>query len=241
VTLGNESLLPTTGCSVSVGTLRETLRAETPIPFDRFMQECLYAPGHGYYARSQADPGREGDFYTSVSTGSIFGRLLADHICRLWDQDFPKETLTLIEQGAHGGQLALDILDSLKRHHPLRYESCFYVCLEPQALFRVRQEKKLVEHAARFEIHKDLNDAVLEGKPTFFLSNELLDSFPVKLICYEDQEWRECWVVWDEKKSEFVKKWQPLTDPLLSQEISHWQIPALQGYQAEVSLETGRG
>ena len=47
------------------------------MPFARFMELALYHPGGGYYERGRGNVGRGGDFYTSVSTGPLFGELLA--------------------------------------------------------------------------------------------------------------------------------------------------------------------
>jgi len=41
------------------------------------MELALYCPIHGYYEQKQDTIGRRGDFYTSVSVGSVFGELLA--------------------------------------------------------------------------------------------------------------------------------------------------------------------
>ena len=56
--------------------IQEEITREGPISFARFMELALYAPGLGYYER-QREIGRRGDFYTSVSVGSLFGELLA--------------------------------------------------------------------------------------------------------------------------------------------------------------------
>jgi len=47
------------------------------LPFARFMELALYAPDCGYYEKETGNVGRRGDFYTSVSVGSLFGKLLA--------------------------------------------------------------------------------------------------------------------------------------------------------------------
>ncbi|PYJ96590.1 MAG: S-adenosyl-L-methionine-dependent methyltransferase, partial [Verrucomicrobia bacterium] len=61
--------------------LREIIRREIEacgaIPFARFMELSLYCPEFGYYERLANTPGKGGDFYTSVSVGSLFGELLA--------------------------------------------------------------------------------------------------------------------------------------------------------------------
>ena len=60
------------------------IRASGPMRFDRFMEMALYHPGSGYYAKTSGPSpiGRSGDFYTSVSAGPLFGRLLAHNFSR---------------------------------------------------------------------------------------------------------------------------------------------------------------
>src|SRR5690242_17178325 len=41
------------------------------------MDLALYCPVYGYYEKEMDTLGRRGDYYTSVSVGSLFGELLA--------------------------------------------------------------------------------------------------------------------------------------------------------------------
>jgi len=64
-------------------TVRDLLAAEFRrsglIPFERFMEVALYAPGCGYYT-APADPfGKAGDFYTAEQLQPVFGRLIAQY------------------------------------------------------------------------------------------------------------------------------------------------------------------
>ena len=43
------------------------------LSFARFMELALYCPVHGYYETKKDNPGRQGDFYTSVGVGELFG------------------------------------------------------------------------------------------------------------------------------------------------------------------------
>ena len=88
--------------------LKEIKVAGGVIPFRRFMELALYHPELGYYASGRARIGKEGDFFTSVSVGRIYGRLLAAVAREVWERlDYPDE-FTLVEQGANDGQLAAD-------------------------------------------------------------------------------------------------------------------------------------
>ena len=57
--------------------IREEIRKAGAITFARFMELALYCPETGYYERNQDNVGRRGDFITSVSSGEMFGQLLA--------------------------------------------------------------------------------------------------------------------------------------------------------------------
>src|ERR1700677_3909746 len=94
--------------------LDQIIRAEIrngPMRFDRFMELALYYPGLGYYAKTSGPSpiGRAGDFYTSVSAGPLFGRLLARQFFQMWELLGQPKPFWIIEQGAHDGQLACDI------------------------------------------------------------------------------------------------------------------------------------
>lgn len=88
--------------------LREAVQAEMRaaggrITFARFMQLVLYHPQYGYYRRGGNRIGRHGDYFTSVSTGPLFGKILARQFQR-WG------VTEVTEFGGHRGQLRADIL-----------------------------------------------------------------------------------------------------------------------------------
>lgn len=57
--------------------IRREIVTNGVLPFARFMELALYCPDYGYYQTKKDNPGRRGDFFTSVSTGPLFGQLLA--------------------------------------------------------------------------------------------------------------------------------------------------------------------
>ena len=73
--------------------LSEIIRREAAqrgvLPFARFMELALYCPVHGYYETKKDNPGRRGDFYTSVSVGELFGQLLAFQFAE-WLETLPE-------------------------------------------------------------------------------------------------------------------------------------------------------
>src|SRR5262245_57047185 len=103
--------------SVLATRIRNEIEANGPITFARFMDRALYSPELGSYERRANSVGPGGDFYTSVSVGSLFGELLAFQFAQWWDERGPETGaggVQIVEGGAHGGQLALDILTWLE-------------------------------------------------------------------------------------------------------------------------------
>lgn len=82
---------------------REIREAGGRIPFVQFMDRALYHPQHGYYTSGRARLGKTGDYFTSVSVGAVFGRILARQFQR-WGVE------EVVEFGGHHGQLRADVL-----------------------------------------------------------------------------------------------------------------------------------
>ena len=75
------------------------------------MQQALYHPEHGYYSSGRCAIGRKGDYFTNVSVGPLFGQLLASQFSEIWERLGKINDFVIVEQGAHDGQFALDVLE----------------------------------------------------------------------------------------------------------------------------------
>lgn len=206
----------------------DTLFAQGPVPFRRFMEWALYDPDHGYYAANRAAIGRKGDFITSVSVGPLFGRLLGLQFRQMWELLGKPEVFTIVEQGANNGDFARDVLASL--NDEAFANAVRYVIVEPFAHNRARQAEALAPwpHVRWVETP--------EALPAFtgvHFSNELLDAFPIHSLKYENGQWRERYVTPN-------LQWStgPLTDSALHEVLPH--LPAMEGYETEVNLEASR-
>ncbi len=126
--------------------IRSEISAQGPITFARFMELALYYPGLGYYETEQKRVGFQGDFYTSVSTGELFGQLLAFRFAQ-WLDALPTapDHLWIIEAGAHDGQLARDILGWLRTQRPELFSRLRYGIIDPSAQRQAWQQEKLAE------------------------------------------------------------------------------------------------
>src|SRR5450432_4922474 len=91
--------------------IRREIKERGVLPFARFMELALYAPGCGYYETEKNNVGKRGDFYTSVTVGSLFGELLAFQFAEWLESGSREPGAGIVEAGAHDGKLAGDILN----------------------------------------------------------------------------------------------------------------------------------
>ena len=129
--------------------IRNEIRARGPVSFSWFMQQALYHPEHGYYSSGRAAIGRKGDYFTSVSVGPLFGRLLCAQFVQIWQQlDQPArrgeiDSFTIVEQGAHDGLFARDVLEAARKQWPDFFAALRYRIVEPFPYWQERQQEML--------------------------------------------------------------------------------------------------
>ncbi|HEY5801730.1 MAG TPA: SAM-dependent methyltransferase [Burkholderiaceae bacterium] len=157
------------------------------LPFDRYMDLVLYAPGLGYYSGGSTKLGKDGDFTTAPEISPLFGASLAQLAGRLLDPAAPH----LLEFGAGTGRLAHDILSECARAG-IVVDS--YTIVELSGQLRARQQDLL----------RDFRQVVwLDALPAAFngvvFGNEVLDAMPVQLVEKHGEQWREVGVVVDEQ------------------------------------------
>jgi SAM-dependent MidA family methyltransferase len=90
----------TDGVTPLAVSLRNDIENGGPIRFDRFMEQALYHPVHGYYRGGRDVFGRGGDFYTAEQLQPVFGILVAQVIEGLSDAK------RVIELGAGRAEMA---------------------------------------------------------------------------------------------------------------------------------------
>ncbi len=203
--------------------LAEEIAASGPIPFDRFMERALYDPEAGYYASGKSAIGRQGDFFTNVSIGPVFGEVLAGQFVEMWRGLGRPSDFVLIEQGAGDGRLARDVLEALAST-PLAGVPLIFI--EPSDALRKTQAGKLVGHNVSW-----VDDATaLPDLCGVHYSNELFDAFPVHLVRSTGDGWAELHV--DHENNAFIWREMPVAGELA--EI----VPAFpirpKGFTAEV-------
>ena len=211
--------------------LRAAIERAGPIPFARFMETALYHPADGYYSSGRAAIGRGGDYFTSVSVGPLFGRLLAAQFAEIWEKLGRPGDFAIVEQGAHDGQFAADVLGAWRERTPELATQLRYRIVEPFPVLRARQREKLEPFAGSVAWVASL--AELEPFCGVHFSNELLDAMPVHLLVAENRIWQERCVDFVDGKFAFIDR--PVGDPRLLD-----KLPAApnERYETEVRLAT---
>jgi SAM-dependent MidA family methyltransferase len=199
--------------------IREEILKCGTISFARFMELALYCPETGYYERNQDNVGRGGDFITSVSTGSLFGELLAFQFAG-WLEELKQfkiknSKLKIIEAGAHDGKLAADILNWLQIHRPKLFSELEYGIIEPSPARQAWQKqtlKNFIRQVRWFDSLEDLKLKTQNSKlPGVLFSNELLDAFPIHRYGWDARA--KNWFEWGVTLAGEKFIWSRLTRP----------------------------
>lgn len=215
--------------------LRDRIAGKGRITFAEFMAACLYEPGLGYYTSPGRKVGAEGDFYTSSNVHQAFGRIIAKEICQMWDCLKKPEKFDLVEAGAGGGQLALDIMDTIAGLSPDLYQALSYRFIEKEPSLRAVQGEKLSMHSAKLAWSDP--EELASGKLAIsgcLLSNELIDSFPVHLVEQTRDGIREIYVV--NCESGFGEEPGELSDPEIELYLKRVDARLAVGQRCEVNL-----
>jgi SAM-dependent MidA family methyltransferase len=171
--------------------LSALIRAEIdragPMPFQRYMELALYAPGLGYYAAGARKFGAQGDFITAPELGGVFAMAVAATLAptlRRFAQP------TLMEVGAGSGALAVDLLAALEQNDALPAR---YLILERSADLRQRQRQRIAQQMPQ---HVD-RVAWIDAPPEqpfdgAIIGNEVVDALACVRFTIADDGPREC-------------------------------------------------
>ena len=143
------------------------------LPFSRFMDAALYAPGLGYYMAGQARFGAGGDFVTAPEISPLFARCLATQVAELLERAGGGD---LVEYGAGSGALAADLLQALAGIDAL---PCRYRIVEVSAPLRARQQERIAQLPGLADRVEWLDGPPVAAWRGVVLANEVLDAMPV--------------------------------------------------------------
>ena len=194
------------------------------IPFARYMELALYAPGLGYYTAGARKLGREGDFTTAPEMTPLYGQTLARQAAQVLESGLGQ----ILEIGAGSGALAAALLTELERLE--RLPRIYYI-LEVSPDLRERERDLLalkVPHLLERVIWLNRLPTLYQG---LIIANEVLDAMPAHLVRAGASAVEEAGVMLQDRA--FAWAWRPAAAELRSA-AEALRLP--QGYQTEIQL-----
>jgi SAM-dependent MidA family methyltransferase len=159
------------------------------LPFDRYMERALYAPGLGYYGGGSVKFGRRpedgSDFVTAPELSPLFAATLARPVAQALEAS---GTRHLMEFGAGTGKLAAGLLKALDA---LGAQFDTYSIVDLSGELRERQRATLEAEAPALAARVRWLDALPEQFEGVVIGNEVLDAMPVRLFSHTDGVWHE--------------------------------------------------
>jgi SAM-dependent MidA family methyltransferase len=163
------------------------------IKFSEYFNDWLYGED-GYYANYKVI-GKEGDFYTAVSTSKLFGGSIAKKIIDTIDSGFVGKKTTIVEIGAHHGYLIADIIQFIYTLRPKLLNSLDFAIVERFDTLKEKQKQYLEESygdAINFTHYSDINELKLDS--AIVVANEIFDAFPCELVYTKDDVLQQAFI-----------------------------------------------
>ncbi len=219
-------------------TLAAHIRAEIAasggaIPFSRFMELCLYAPGLGYYSAGSAKFGGAGDFVTAPELGGLFAATVAGVLAGPL-RELGAQT-RMLEVGGGSGAFAEVALERLAQLEALPGR---YAILEPSADLRQRQRERLAGalEPAVFARVEWLDRPFQDDWNGVLFANEVIDALPTPRFAVRGGEVFEEHVALDGDGG-FIRVDRP-ADALVEAAVRHLEqsldAPFAEGYRSEL-------
>ncbi|MFC2173977.1 class I SAM-dependent methyltransferase [Acidobacteriota bacterium] len=206
------------------------IRASGPLPYNRFIESCLYHPEYGYYMRPDRRIGREGDYYTSPTVGSAFADALAVYVMKCLEA-ISHGPCTVLEAGAWNGRLLAGVAVELLKQWdgPVGFTAIEKSDACHKNIKHCFKERNL----AAPHVHRSLDDVKGPLKGVIF-SNELMDAMAVHVLVKRDV-WKE--VCLAERDGAFIEIEDEPVDSQAVEEADSLFPEAPDGSRLEINLK----
>ena len=214
----------------------QIIAAGGSLPFWKFMELALYAPGLGYYSAGAHKFGAAGDFTTAPERSPLFAVCVANALAPAIRQ--AGKGATFLELGGGSGAFAAACLPALQALGALPSR---YAILEPSADLRQRQQQRLQASLQPDVLARVMwLDGPIEAPWNgVVFANEVIDALPVPRFVLRDGEVLEEHVALD-GEGRFVRAEKP-ADAMLQSAVSNLQRrlpgPLPDGYRSEVLMQ----
>ena len=184
--------------------IRNTITKEGPLSIADFMKIALTDKKNGYY-RKKMPLGSKGDFITSPDISQIFGEIIGVWILDLWIKLKKPKDIQIVDLGGGRGTLLSDVKRVLKN----KIHNYIFIDINNKLITLQKQSIKNVLH---FEKVEDI-----PKKPTIFIGNEFLDTFPLNQFIQTQDCLKEICVDYKNKELVFCHQKTSLSERLDTQ------------------------
>lgn len=151
------------------------------IKFNTYFNDWLY--GQDAYYSNYKQIGKDGDFFTSVSTSSFFGGSIAKKIISSIEEGFLPSNSTILEIGAHHGYLLADIIQFIYTLKPELLKTLNFAIVERFSNLQEQQKKYLFDSFGELIKLKHYDDiSLIKLENAYVIANEIFDAFACDLV-----------------------------------------------------------
>jgi SAM-dependent MidA family methyltransferase len=187
------------------------------ITFERFMELALYHPLHGYYTAGRERIGKQGDYFTSVSVGPLFGKLLAKQFLQFRTELGNPREFEVVEFGGRVGQLRDDVLAAAP---DLRYRVVEVGDSLPDSIVGCVFSNEFLDalpvHRVKVE-NGEWKEVFVERASRPFAATDKGNGR-------------------DARSTDFAEVTGPLSSPRLAESLRDLPVHLMDGYRAEINL-----
>jgi SAM-dependent MidA family methyltransferase len=204
------------------------------IPFSRYMEMALYAPGMGYYSAGAHKLGSGGDFTTAPELSPLFGFTIVNTLIPVLEGFKAKGLPTqILEFGAGSGKLAAAILTRLDA---LDFSLDRYDIIEISPDLAQRQAKSLSEVVDQTGLSTECEwlNIIPEEFKGIILANEVIDAIPCDVIIYRNHFWYRYGVTFSTGQFSWALG-EPVAQDLLPEALLHGDFA--EGYVTELHTQ----
>jgi len=155
--------------------------------FSNYFEDWLYGK-EGYYSNYKTI-GKEGDFYTAVSTSKFFGGSLGKRVVDVVEEGFLPKDSTIVEIGAHHGYLLSDMVQFIYTLKPELLGTLKFAIVERYEHLRIKQKEYFYNcfgDDVELIHYYDISEVKLSN--AFVVANEIFDAFPCELVYTTNEE-----------------------------------------------------
>lgn len=199
------------------------------ISYAEYIEGRLYDKTNGYYMKEIPKIGKIGDYYTSVTMGSILAEVIADTFIHSVIKDNSAPIFCEVASGT--GHFAKAFMDYVKKNFLSLYHEITYISVEKSPYHLKIQKGRL--NGYPIEFYQELSE--IDSFSGMIFSNEWFDALPVHVI--RKNQGQLCEIMLQRMNRKFYEVEVPLTNKEIWEYLSCFpELHIQNGQRVEIPL-----